>query len=121
MAGIFNSAIFNNAIFNIGTVGVEVTTPSGVRKGRKQKVIRLAEADRETTAQFLKEQLRLRQGFPEPLKEIREKEARRVIVAQNKREAKMRKDYEEAQAREKAEVLKMNNAILQLIAIAYDA
>jgi hypothetical protein len=119
MSGIFNSAIFNNAIFNVGVGVLSEETPPGVGRKRKQTVIRLSDADRETTSEFLKAQLKLRQGFPDPVKEIREKEKKRLIVAQNKREAKMRSEHEkEAQ---KEEVLKMNNAILQLIAISHDA
>ena len=110
---------------NLGMLGVSTSTSgvsnsgSSARSGKKKKVIRLYDADRETTAQFLKEQLRAQ--FPEPLKEIQEKKQKQVIVARNKREAKMREEHEKEEARQKAEVLKMNNAILQLIALAHDA
>lgn len=112
----FGGQFFGGGFFGVGTPG----GVGGPKAKAKKKVIRLYDGDRETTADFIKAQLNLRQGFPEPLKEIREKKEKRVIVAQAKREAKMRAEHEKAEA-EKAEVLKVNAQILQLIAMTYDA
>ena len=102
MSGIFNASIFNNAIFNTGAVAPPVpsTTPSGVSKrGRKREVIVSLKdvIDRESTADFLKSQLRARHpnAIPQPKVDKRAEKKAKALAAEALRNMEIERQNEE--------------------------
>lgn len=97
------------------------STPSGVSKrGRKRElIVNLRDVQsRESTAEFLKSQLRLRQGIVEPEAPSVPKESRAQRLARQKLEREALRNMEIERRQEEARLqTEQNNAILSLLMI----
>jgi len=94
--------------------------PSGVSKGRKRElIVRMRDVEnRESTAEFLKAQLRLRQGITEPVAPPAPKESRAQKLARQKLEREALRNMEiERQNEERRILTDQNNAIITLLLI----
>ena len=95
--------------------------PSGVRgKGKKRElIVRMRDVEnRESTADFLKAQLRLRQGITEPVAPPAPKESRAQKLARQKLEREALRNMEiERQNEERRILTDQNNAIITLLLI----
>ena len=107
---------------------VTTTTPSGVRKGKKRPVvINLSDVkNRQDTAEYIKEQLRLRypdlyqEQVKSPFDAIREKEEKKRLKALQKRETRMREEAlkleaEQALKTEQERKRRINNQIIIML------
>lgn len=98
------------------------TTPSGVRKGRaKPPLIRVNLRDvesRESTADFLKAQLRLRQNITEPVAPPSPRVSKAERLAKQKLEREALRNMEIERANEERRILaEQNNTVLTLLLI----
>ncbi len=102
-------------------VVADTAEPSGVRKGRKKPpLVRVNLRDvesRESTADFLKAQLRLRQGITEPVApQPAPKESKAARLARQKLEREALRNMEIERVNEERRVLnEQNNAVLTLL------
>jgi len=96
------------------------TSRPGVRKAKRREfIVNLRDVqNRESTADFLKSQLRLRQGIVEPEAPSVPKESRAQRLARQKLEREALRNMESERRQEEARVLtEQNNAILSLLMI----
>ena len=107
---------------NGGAVPPPAPTPSGVRKGRKRElIVSLRDVEnKESTADFIKSQLRLRQGFTDHLPV---KEAPRLSKAERQKQSRLAAQAMEAmrieEENEQRRILQAkNDEIIKLIILA---